>query len=525
MFIQRNTKKVKDKVYHSTLLMHSYREGSKVKHKVISNLSKWPEELIEQFELLLKGGKVTKLDDIKHKQGKSYGAIKVIFEISKRLGIVKALGKSKPAILCLFMIMGRIITNGSRLFLCNWAKDEAVEEVLGLSDFDEDDLYSALDWICEKQSKIEQKLFKMRHPSSTKELFLYDVTSSYLEGTKNELANWGYNRDNKKGKKQIVLGLLTDKLGVPVSVEVFEGNTQDPQTVLSQIKKLSSNFGVEKVVFVGDRGMIKSGQIEDLNSKTWHYITAITKAQIGKLINDDVIQLDLFDEELCEVEDGSIRYILRKNPERVKEIRRNRASKIKFISKKLEKKNKYLSEHPRASEECAVRDIQKIVNKLKLKGIIEIKSINRRLEYKINANVLKEKSKLDGCYVIKTDVPVSELKKERVHERYKDLTNVENAFRTMKTGLLEIRPLYLRKESRTRGYVFICMLSYMITNYIWNKLKFLDIQQKYIYKTLDKIQYIIYPFKNGNIKALPSEYTDIQTKILSVLNINFPGHL
>ena len=526
MFIQRNTKKVKDKVYHSTLLMHSYREDGKVKHRVISNLSKWPEELVEQLDLLLKGGKVTKLSDIKHKQGKAYGAIKVIYEISKRLGIAKALGKSESGMLSLFMIMGRIITNGSRLFLCNWAKDEAIEDVLGVSDFNEDHLYKALDWLCENQSKIEQKLFKMRHTTENpKELFLYDVTSSYLEGTQNELANWGYNRDKKRGKKQIVIGLLTDKLGIPVSVEVFKGNTSDPQTVLSQIKKLAANFGVEKVVFVGDRGMIKSSQITDLNSEGWHYITAITKAQIGKLINDDVLQPGLFDEKLCEVEHDSIRYILRRNPERAKEIERNRVNKIKYISKKIAKKNEYLSEHSKASIECATRDIGKIINRLKLKEIIEINSVERKLTYKINKDVLKEKSKLDGCYVIKTDVPSSELEKEIVHARYKDLTEVEKAFRTIKTGLLEIRPLYLRKESRTRGYVFICMLSYMVTKYIWDELKFLNIQQKFIYQTLDKIQYIIYPVETAEIKALPTNYTDIQTKILSALDITFPKHL
>ena len=145
MFIQRNTKRIGDKRYHSTLLLHNYRRGSKVKHKVISNLSSWPEELINQFELLLKGGKVTGLADLKHKQGKAYGAIKVIYEVAKRIGIIQAMGESRAAVLCLLMIMGRILTNGSRLYLCNWALDEAIEEVLKISNFDEDDRGIRLD--------------------------------------------------------------------------------------------------------------------------------------------------------------------------------------------------------------------------------------------------------------------------------------------------------------------------------------------------------------------------------------------
>ena len=525
MFIQRNTKRIGDKRYHSTLLLHNYRRGSKVKHKVISNLSSWPEELVNQFELLLKGGKVTRLADLKHKQGKAYGAIKVIYEVAKRIGIIQAMGESRAAVLCLLMIMGRILTNGSRLYLCNWALDEAIEEVLKISNFDEDNLYEALDWICEQQAKIEKKLFKLRKNKDIEELFLYDVTSTYLEGMKNELADWGYNRDGKKGKKQIVIGLLTDKYGEPVSIEVFKGNTQDPQTVFPQIKKLAQRFAIKKVVFVGDRGMIKSEQIENINARDWYYITAITKPQIEKLREDKILQLELFDENLCEVEYDKIRYILRRNPERKQEIERSRDSKIEYINKKIEQKNKYLAEHPRASVECGIKHISEMVDKLKLTKIIEPQSAQHKITYAINKEELEEKSRLDGCYVIKTDVPSSQLEKEIIHERYKDLTEVEKAFRTIKTGLLEIRPLFLRKETRTRGYVFICMISYMVTKYIWDRLKVLNIQQEFIYQTLDRIQYIVYTFGKENIKVLPTDYSETQNKILSLLNIKFPCQL
>ena len=525
MYIQRNKKNVHNKIYYSILLRHNYRENGKVKHKTISNLSSWPKELIDQFELLLKGGKVTKLKDLKHKQGKAYGAIKVILEIAKRLGVVKALGKTKQAILCLLMIMGRILTNGSRLYLCNWALDEAIEEVLKISKFDEENLYEALDWLCENQKKIEKKLFKLRKKEKTEELFLYDVTSTYLEGKKNELSDWGYNRDGKTGKKQIVIGLLTDKEGTPVSVEVFKGNTQDTQTVLPQLKKLAENFGIKKVVLVGDRGMIKSEQIKNINEKKWQYITAITKPQIEKLMKEKILQLELFDEDLCEIEYDNIRYVLRMNPHRKKEMAKTRNSKKEYINKKITKKNKYLNEHPKASVECGIKEINKIINKLKLSKIMKLKSSKRKISYHINKAELAEQSRLDGCYVIKTNVPSSQLEKEIIHKRYNDLAEVEKAFRTIKTGLLEIRPLFLRKENRTRGHVFICMLSYMITKYIWDKLKDLNLQQEFIFQTLDRIHYIVYNFENEEIKVLPSEYSEAQNKILTKLNIKLPNKL
>ena len=505
--------------------MHNYRENGKVKHKVISNLSSWPSELIDQFEALLKGNKITKLEDLNYTQGKAYGAIKIINEIAEQLGIKKALGSNKQGNLCMLMIMGRILTNGSRLHLCNWAQDQAIEDVLNISNFNEDDLYSALDWICDNQKKIEKKLFVKKNTTKIEELFLYDITSTYLEGELNELAAYGYNRDGKKGKKQIVVGLMTDKDGTPVSIEVFKGNMQDSKTVISQIKKLANDFGVKKVIFVGDRGMIKKSAIEEITEENWHYITAITKPQIEKLIEDNVIQLGLFDENLHEVEHKNIRYILRRNNHRKEEIQKNRELKIEYINKKIEEKNKYLEEHKKSQVESAKENIEKIIKKLKMQEIIKFEIKERKIEHTLNKEELEKKSLLDGCYVLTTDIPCNQIDKEIIHKRYKDLYEVEKAFRTIKTGLLEIRPIFLRKEKRTRGHVFICMLSYMITKYIWEKLKELEIQQEYIFQTLDKIQYIIYNYKNKEIKILPSEYTEIQNKILSGLNIKLPVQL
>ena len=374
MFITRNKKVVGNKVYTSTLLVEGYREGRKVKHRTISNLSSWSKELVDDFELLLKGGKVTNLKDLRYGQGKSYGALITIYEICKRLGILKAMGESRKARLAILMTMGRILAQGSRLHIVKgWSKDEAIEEVLGINYFDEDDLYESLDWLSENQEVIEDKLFKSRNRGEISDIFLYDLTSSYLEGTKNELADFGYNRDGKKGKKQIEIGLMTDKEGYPVSIEVFRGNTQDSQTVVSQLRKLKTRFGVKRVIFVGDRGMIKGAQIEDINEFKWNFITAITKPQMRKLVNDGVIQMGLFDDKLVEIEHEGNRYIIRRNPERVKEIKANREARMQHITDYVNKKGIYLSEHKKASIEVAVKDINKEIGKRKLAGIMEIK--------------------------------------------------------------------------------------------------------------------------------------------------------
>jgi len=324
MFIQRIHKKTKKKTYTSVVLMESYREGKKVKHHIISNLSKWPEKLVLDFEKLLKDKEINTVSDLELSNGKSFGAISAVREIAERLGIKQALGRGKQAQLALFQIAGRIISQGSRNYLANeWVKNQAVERVFKLKGFTEDTLYDNLDWLSKNQHTIERKLYNNRNKGKPiKEIFLYDVTSSYLEGNNNELAAYGYNRDKKKGKKQIVIGLLTDSEGYPVSVEVFTGNTGDTQTVSSQLKKLKDNFGVERVIFVGDKGMVKSNQIDEITSSEykWNYLTTITKQQIRTLIKTNVIQLNLFDKDIVEVEaEDNVRYILRRNPVRVEE--------------------------------------------------------------------------------------------------------------------------------------------------------------------------------------------------------------
>ena len=524
MFIRRIHKKTKNKTYTTVYLTESYREDGKVKHRHISNISKWPDELINSFEKILKGEKIATVNDLQLSQGKSFGAIKVIAEVAKRLGIKQALGNSEQAKLALFQIAGRIITQGSRNYLANeWANLQSVNTVFKTSKFTHNDLYKNLNWLSENQNRIERKIFSHRNNNKPiKEIFLYDVTSSYLEGNKNELAEYGYNRDKKRGKKQIVIGLLTDNKGYPISVEVFRGNTGDTKTVSSQLKKLKKNFGVERVVFVGDKGMVKSSQIAEIESDEykWNYLTTITKQQIRTLISEDVIQLDLFAEKIVEVKtDDNIRYILRRNPMRAQDLKNNRQSKIDKVKAFVSEQNTYLKEHKRAKSTVALRRINEKISKLKLKKIIECTLNQRVIEFKINKEAQKKSEELDGCYIVKTNVPAKDLDAQTAHDRYKGLADVEFAFRTMKTTLEEIRPIYVRKAENTRGHVFVAMLAYMIIKYITDKLAKLNYSRKFIFESLDKINYLQYNHKGKIINIVPENLLESQKKIITSLNI------
>jgi transposase len=275
---------------------------------------------------------------------------------------------------------------------------------------------------------------------------------------------------------QVVAGLLTDESGDPLAIRLFRGNTLDYHTVGEQIKMLSEKYGCKRITFVGDRGMIKGDQVEELESEDYFYITAITKPQIEKMIKEKTIQIGMFDKELREVEHEGVRYMLRKNPYRVKEVRQNREERRAKIVNLLIKKNEYLRDHKRAKVETAKKEIKKKIGNLKLSSwlTIEVSEENQRELILIeDVEALSESMKLDGCYVIKSNLP-KEVAKEVVHERYKDLKYVEEGFRTMKTGQLELRPWYVHTEESTRGRAFVLMLAYKITRYLKEKWRGLD---------------------------------------------------
>ncbi|HVH91222.1 MAG TPA: IS1634 family transposase, partial [Candidatus Acidoferrum sp.] len=382
-------------------------------------------------------------------------------------GIEKALGTTRAGKLALWQVVARVLEQGSRLSAVRLAMSHAACDVLGLDAFDEEALYENLDWLAGAQARIEDRLFAQRTKTTPVSLFLYDVTSSYLEGTHNELAAFGYNRDGKKGKRQIVIGLLCDEDGYPVSIEVFPGNTQDPQTFAAQINKVKARFGVHAITFVGDRGMIKGQHIEELAQHGCHYITAITKPQIDKLLRTGTLQMDLFDQELAEVlADEGIRYVLRRNPVRAQEVRDTRHAKLATLQTQVAKKNQYLTDHPRAKVQGAVQQLMASAQKLRIADWVELTVEERSITLTINEDAQAEAAKLDGCYVLKTDLTPQQANKEIVHDRYKDLASVEQAFRTCKTAHLEVRPIFLRREARTRAHAFVVMLASQIIQHL-----------------------------------------------------------
>jgi len=462
-----------------SLLRESYRQDGRTKNRTIANLTHCDAIEVEAMRLALKYKDdlrvLRSVKDIELEQGMSVGAVWLVYDVARQLGIEKALGQGRAGKLALWQVIARVIDQGSRLSAVRLAQVHAACDVLGVREgFNEDHLYDNLAWLAKNQKGIERRLFSRRAKGKKPELFLYDVTSSYFEGEHNELADWGYNRDKKRGKKQVVVGLLCDEGGEPVSVEVFRGNTRDFDTLGSQVRKSAEEFGCKRVTFVGDRGMIKSGQMDELNRAGFHYITAITKPQIEKLLREDVFQMELFDEHVYEVEEEGIRYILRRNPQRAEEIAGTRKEKRESIGRLCEKKNEWLAQHPRAKVEKALNEVSKRIERLRMSEWLKVEAEGRRLELKEDEEALREEVMLDGCYVIKSDLP-GEVDKQTIHDRYKDLAEVEQAFRTFKTALLRMRPWYVQTEESTRGHALVVMLAYLIARYLQGAWEHLDL--------------------------------------------------
>lgn len=527
MHIVRSKFKPKSgKVYESILLRESYREGNKVKKRTIANLTNCSEQEIAAIELALKHkGSLSNLslhNNPTIQEGLSIGSVWVVYEMAQRLGIVDALGNHRKGQLALWQVIARVLEQGSRLSAVRLGRTYALASTIGLNKgFDEDDLYQNLSWLCHNQAQIEDKIFFSTSKEVPSNLFLYDVTSSYLEGDKNELSEWGYNRDKKKGKKQIVIGLLTSEDGTPVTTEVFKGNTQDPATLASQIQKCKERFKCENVTFVGDRGMIKSGQIKNLAKHGFHYITAITKAQIETLIKKDVIQYTLFDEQLIEIEQEDIRYLLRRNPVRAKEIAQSRASKEKSIENLVKTQNVYLQEHSKAKTETALKKINAKIKQLNLKAYLRVSAQDRILTIGIDNEALIEESRLDGCYVIKTDLPKSDISAQNIHARYKDLAMVESAFRIVKSDL-DIRPVYVRKEENTRGHVLIVMLAYMIIRELDKAWRHLYLTVEEGLRSLSTLTMLEVSYDKEKMFQHIPEPRDENKRMLDALNISLP---
>lgn len=530
MFIKRNRRRPGDDRFTAVLLVEGVRvpagkrprgrprkdappQRTRVVHRVLANLTKLPPDLIGLVESYCRGDKLS-ADPDRSCLGPCFGQLAALSALAQSIGITAALGSSRRGRLALFLVLARVAHRRSRLSAVRWAADQAVAQALGLSRFDEDDLYATLDWIETQQARVEIELAR-RRPAST--LFLYDVTSSYFEGQLNELAAHGYNRDGKRYKKQIVVGLLTDEQGEPVAVRVYRGNTADPKTVADPVRFLAAELGVREVVFVGDRGMLKSGPRADLGAVGFRFLTALTDAQVRPLLQKSLLQLELFDEKVAEADVNGRRLLLRLNPETRERHRARRADQLAKVRAKLAQRNAFVREHPRADEQASLRQASGLLAAYRLDRFIDARLAGREVEFAIDDVRKADVELLDGCYVLETDVPKEAMDAATGHLRYMDLQKVERDFRTMKTGLLDIRPIFLRKAERTRAHAFVTMLALKLVRALESRVKDLGITAQDALDRLAGVRLVTFAEPELGLWRLPGRYAAPQQEILDRL--------
>lgn len=414
---------------------------------------------------------------LKITHSRELGASQAILEMAKELGLHHTLySRSEPWVdSVLAMIVGRIVYQGSKLSLCNQWQNTALWDLCGVEGRPdvEKQCYAPLDRLLERQNAIQKKLAKKHLTEGT--LVLYDITSTYFEGEykKSDLINHGYNRDRKRGYEQIVVGLITNAEGCPIGCEVFEGNTNDSTTVMGKIEEVRNKFKLDQFVFVGDRGMVTQGRFEEIHKiENIDSISALTHAQLKALLERKVIELDLFDEkntiEISDPEENCLRYCLCKNPVTQQETTETREHLIKLTQKGFEEIANY--KKSTTVEKLGAR-VGKLLSKYKMGKFLEWSiqadpnsgnSANHVLIWAFDEKKIADEQRLDGCYIIRTDVASERMDTDSVVHAYKSLGHVERAFRNLKTVQLEMRPVYHKTDDRIRAHVFLCMLAYYV---------------------------------------------------------------
>jgi transposase len=494
------------------------RPRTKVVHRTLANLSKLPPTLLALVESYCKGEQLVPATGAEPCVGPAYGALAASLMLAKEAGIVGVLGDTRRAKLALFLVIARLVHKGSRLSATRWAEDQAVAAVLGIERFDEDDLYETLDWIEKNHERIEVELAKPRIESGiTSSIFLYDVTSSYFEGQRNELAEPGYNRDGKKFKKQCVVGLLTDAQGEPIAIRVFRGNTADPQTIAEPIRTLVEQLDVKHVIFVGDRGMVKARGRELLAENGYHFLTALIDPQVRALIAKGKIQLELFDETPSEVIADGRRFILRRNPDSATRDVQRRASQLARVTAKVDERNARVRENQRADPKVSLKQANEWLGKYRLDRFVVAKLDGREVRLEVDGAKLANIAMLDGCYVLDTDVPSEVLDTKTTHDRYKDLQRVERDFKLLKTGELEIRPIYLRKANRTRAHALVAMLALRVLRLLESRVHALGITARDALDRLQGIRVVTLADPSLGLWQLPARFTPSQQEVLDCL--------
>ena len=462
----------------AVLLRESYREGDQVKKRTLANLSKLPDDIIDNLKLALKGATLSMKEGIPNHfeviRSLPHGHVMAILETIKKLGLDKIISEKSSRIrnVVVAMIVARIINPKSKLATARGFNSETCSQSLGqlldLEKADEDELYNALDWLLEKQEKIEKHLAIKHLESGT--LVLYDVTSTYLEGNGCELGKYGYNRDKKKGKTQIVFGLLCSAKGCPIAVEVFEGNTSDGATLSGQIEKVRKGWGIENVVWVSDRGILTNSKIKELVKpiEGLDYITGLTKPQIRKLAEVEVIQLGLFDQvNLVEFESEDYpdeRLIACRNPFIAQKNQLQREALLEAVEKELDLIVQATQREKRAlkgQDKIALR-VGKVLNQFKVNKYYNLEITEEGFSYQRKLELIAQETALDGVYVLRTSLESTLMDAATTVKAYKSLSQVEEAFRCYKSIDLKVRPIYHYQGDRVKAHIFLCMLAYYV---------------------------------------------------------------
>ncbi len=457
------------------LLRESYRQAGKVKSRTVTNLTHWPAERIEAFRRVLRGETLVPVNEaLVIERTLPHGHVVAVLGTLRRLGLERIL-HSRPRrqrALVVAMIVARILDPRSKLATARGLDDEtalsSLGEELGLDDVDADTLYEAMGWLLPRQAAIEKKLAKQHLQDGA--LVLYDVTSSYFEGTQCPLAKRGHCRDGKKGKRQIVYGLLCTAAGCPVAVEVFEGNTADPKTLACQIEKLRKRFGLTRLILVGDRGMLTCARIEEelrpIDGLDW--ITALRAPAIRKLAEAGVVAPSLFDQrDLAEIASPDFpgeRLVACYNPLLAEQRTRKRHELLAATEKELDKlvaATQRARRPLRGADNIGLR-VGKVLGRYKVGKHFVVTITEDGFTYQRDTEKIEAEAALDGIYVVRTSVEAETLGPNETVRAYKGLAVAERAFRSLKTVDLKVRPIHHRLADRVRAHVFLCMLAYYV---------------------------------------------------------------
>ena len=460
----------------AVLLRETFREDGKVKKRTLVNLSKWPVAVVEGLRVLLKGGTaVAKLEDaFDVVRSRPHGHVAALVGMLRKLQVDRLIGggASREQALVLALIAARILGPCSKLATARGLGEQtqwsSLGELLGVEDADEEALYAAMDWLIERQPRIEAKLAE-RHLQDGA-LVLYDTSSTYFEGRTCPLAKLGHSKDGKKGKLQIVFGLLCNSAGCPVAVEVFDGNTADPATLGTQIEKVRVRFGLERVIWVGDRGLITAARIREelapIQGLDW--ITALRAPQIRELVTGGSLQLSLFDErDLAEVSAPDYpgeRLIVCRNPLLAQQRARKRTELLAATERELDKivqATRRAKRPLRGADQIGLR-VGKVLGRFKMAKHFTLEISEQGFAYAREEAGIAAEAALDGFYVIRTSVAAETLSAEDTVRAYKGLSVVERAFRSIKTVDLKIRPIHHHLAKRVKAHVFLCMLAYYV---------------------------------------------------------------